>query len=165
MFSVRVEFIAIGKPMKRHISYLKYVLRHKCFVFVAGLKTKAPIWRLIIHDWTKFLPSEWTPYAKTFYAKDGSNQYDEHKDFDRAWNHHQKRNKHHWQYWVINRDDGDVKCIPMPEKYIREMVADWMGAGRAITGRWEVQEWYDNNRNKIKLDEETRKKVEKLVYL
>ena len=150
--------------MRRNISYLSYIIRHKWFVFKAGLKTKAPIFRLIIHDWSKFLPSEWSPYAKTFYASNGDSRYKEHINFDKAWNYHQKRNKHHWQYWVINRDDGDIKRIPMPEKYIREMVADWMGAGRAITGRWDIEEWYAKNREKIKLEDETRKKVESLIY-
>lgn len=120
--------------MKRHLSYLRYVIRHKFFVFIAGLHYKAPFWRLIIHDWSKFLPSEWTPYAKTFYGSDGSSRYKEHPSFGRAWNHHQKRNKHHWQYWVTLRDDGGVRAVKMPEKCVREMVADWAGAGRAIHG-------------------------------
>jgi hypothetical protein len=149
--------------MKRNFSYLLYIIKHKWFVLQAGLGIGVPIIRLLIHDWSKFLPSEWTPYAHTFYDSDGNGQYEPHKDFDRAWNHHQKRNKHHWQYWVINRDDGTVKCIPMPEKYMREMISDWMGAGRTITGRWEVIEWYDKNYDKIKLHPDTRKKVNILL--
>lgn len=30
----------------------------------------------------------------------------------------------------------------MPERFIREMVADWAGAGRAISGQWEVKQWW-----------------------
>jgi hypothetical protein len=29
----------------------------------------------------------------------------------------------------------------MPETYVREMVADWMGASRAYTGSWDMTEW------------------------
>lgn len=149
--------------MKRHFEYLKYVLRHKWFVFIAGLKVGAPIWQLIIHDWSKFLPSEWTPYAKTFYAPDGSSEYKKHPKFDAAWNHHQNRNKHHWQYWILRRDDGGEICLPIPRRYLLEMVADWMGAGRAITGDWDVAGWYNKNKDKIRLEVQTRLQVESLI--
>ena len=51
----------------------------------------------------------------------------------------------------------------MPEHFVREMVADWMGAGRAITGAWEMVEWYAKNREKIKLASQTRRLVDDLV--
>ena len=47
--------------MKAHLRYLGYVLRHKWFVLVAGLKVGAPLWRLLIHDWSKFTAAEWGP--------------------------------------------------------------------------------------------------------
>ena len=37
------------------------------------------------------------------------------------------------------------------------MVADWMGAGRAITGKWDVAGWYADNWRKIHLRPETRR--------
>lgn len=33
--------------MKPHLSYLAYVLKHKWFVFVAGLHLKVPLWQLV----------------------------------------------------------------------------------------------------------------------
>jgi len=44
------------------------------------------------------------------------------------------------------------------------MVADWMGAGRAITGRWETKEWYGKNKGNMLLHPETRKMVEDVLY-
>lgn len=149
--------------MKRHLAYLSYVLRHKWFVFVAGLTTGAPLWRLIRHDWSKFLPSEWGPYSRSFYEEDGSSRYLPDKGFDAAWLKHIHRNDHHWQHWVLEQDNGRKKLLPMPDPCILEMVADWAGAGRAITGRWDVSEWYQKNREKIQLEEVTRAKVEHLV--
>lgn len=87
--------------MRRHWQYLKYVLRHKWFVFLAGLKLGVPILTLIVHDWDKFLPDEWFPYARTFYKPNGEKQYLESPEFAQAWMKHQHRNKHHWQYWLI----------------------------------------------------------------
>lgn len=149
--------------MKRFIAYLIYVVKHKAFVFKAGVLVGAPIWRLIIHDWSKFTPMEFWPYAKTFYAQDGTKRFYKSKDFDKAWNHHQKTNKHHWEYWVMPKRSGGFTCLEMPNNYIREMVADWMGAGRAITGRWEVKEWYEANKHEIKLHKMTRIDVEMLI--
>lgn len=146
--------------MKRNLSYLKYVIRHKWFVFIAARKVGCSLWLALIHDLSKFLPSEWRPYAETFYYPDGSSRYCETSAFNRAWNLHQKRNKHHWQFWVLQCDNGNVKALTMPYEYAREMVADWMGAGRAITGKWEVCEWYDMNKEKMVLNEETRVYVE-----
>lgn len=150
--------------MKRHLNYLKYILRHKWFVFIASTKIGASWYLALIHDMSKFKPSEWLPYAFTFYAPDGSKQYKETADFAEAWNHHQKRNKHHWQYYLITWDRGETEALPMPKKYLLEMVADWMGAGRAITGRWETKEWYDKNKDTIKLHPETRKAVEDILW-
>lgn len=144
----------------RHVNYGRYVLRHKWFVLIACRRIGASLWLGIIHDWSKFRPSEWLLYAQAFYASDGSKQYVESPAFARAWNDHQKRNKHHWQRWLIVWDRGDTEALPMPRKYVLEMVADWMSAGRAITGKWEAKEWYLKNRDKIQLHTETRKQVE-----
>lgn len=152
-----------GGSMKRHANYLKYVLRHKWFVLVSAIRIGAPFWGAIVHDLSKFRPSEWGPYARTFYAPDGTKQYNETEEFNRAWNDHQKRNRHHWQYWLLTFDRGETIALPMPKHYILEMVADWMGSGRAITGKWEVLEWYRKNRETMTLHPETRFQVESIL--
>ena len=132
--------------MKRYLMYLKYVIRHKWFVFVAGMKlfpSFRMFYRCIVHDMSKFSPLEFISYAKTFYTPMGNSQYDETIEFSQAWNHHQKCNKHHWQYWILKYDRGDSEAMPMPQIYIEEMFADWVGAGKAINGSWNnVNVWY-----------------------
>lgn len=149
--------------MNKHLKYLRYVLRHKWFVLLAGLRTGAPLWRLVIHDWSKFLPSEWFAYADYFYGDGGQN----HAAFNRAWLHHQHLNPHHWQHWILNLDDGGFKLLPMPEPLVREMVADWMGAGRAINGDGSIEatrEWYRYKPHmKAQMHHETRELVERLL--
>lgn len=146
-----------------HIAYLRYVLRHKWFVFLGCLKLKVPLWQAIVHDWDKFMPDEWFPYVNTFYKPDGSKQYNETLEFAQAWNAHQKRNKHHWQYWLLTWDRGEEVALAMPEEHIREMVADWYGAGWAINGKPDPLPWYERNRDKIKLSPLTRIRVEYLL--
>ncbi len=69
----------------KHLRYLRYVLLHKLYVFVAGLAIWRVrreyefmpysfarwCWRLIVHDSSKFRPSEWGAYASYFYATSG----------------------------------------------------------------------------------------------
>jgi len=144
--------------MRPHLRYASYVARHKWFVFRAGLWTHAPLWRLLIHDWSKMSRAEWSAYVRSFYGKQGRTP-EVRAAFDAAWLHHQHRNPHHWQHWLLREDDGPTKALPMPPKLVREMVADWMGAGRAITGQWEVGKWYAANASKIVLADETRAEV------
>ncbi len=148
--------------MRPHLRYASYVVRHKWFVFRAGLRTGAPIWRLLVHDWSKLSPAEWCPYVASFYGAAGRTP-DVAAAFDAAWLHHQHRNPHHWQHWLLREDDGPMRALRMPAPLMREMVADWMGAGRAITGRWGVAAWYEANREKIILHDATREQVETLI--
>lgn len=145
--------------MRRHWQYFKYVMRHKWFVFKACLDLGVPIWIAILHDWDKFLPSMWIPYARAFYKPDGTKQYAPDDAFSAAWNGHQKRNKHHWQYWLITWDRGETEALPMPFVFVREMVADWAGAGMAL-GKPDVKAWYEANKDKMILHSDTRTHVE-----
>jgi len=159
--------------IRRHLSYLSYVVRHKWYVFVAACKLGIP-WRGLVHDLSKFRPDEWFPYARFFYEEDGSRKqrrnstgYYKPTDtgdtaFDFAWLLHQKRNQHHWQWWVLPEDEGGVKVMPMSSEAAREMVADWRGAGRA-QGKPDTLAWYQANKDKMQLHPVTREYVEFLL--
>lgn len=153
--------------ISRHLEYLWYIIRHKYFVFIECRKLNVPLWAAITHDWQKFTPTEWKPYALSFY---GPWKYKERpgwlvEAFDRAWLHHQHCGPHHWQYWILREDSGKVKALKMPDKYQREMLADWHGAGRAISGKNNTVEWYLKEREKIQLHSETRKWIEKQLEI
>ncbi|MCI0728857.1 MAG: DUF5662 family protein [Chloroflexi bacterium] len=160
-----------ASAMRDHIAYLRYVLRHKWFVFWECQKLRVPLLQAILHDWHKFLPDEWFPYAHYFYRPDGTPR--QHRDgtgyykptdtgdhdFDYAWLLHQKRGKHHWQWWVLPEDNGGLKVLPIPDRYRREMLADWRGAGRA-QGTPDTLAWYVKNKEKMQLHPTTRAWVE-----
>jgi len=161
--------------MKAHWQYLKYVLRHKIFVFIHCRHLGVPLWRAVIHDWSKFTPAEWSPYVHSFYNPDGTKRrvrdttgaYDPNSislNFSYAWNHHEKNNPHHWGYWVVTSGDyGKTEALPMPETYVREMIADWAGAGQAITGKVDPAGWYAKNGEKFLMHSVTRTLVESLL--
>lgn len=144
--------------MKKHWLYLKYVLRHKWYVFLACLKLGVPVLG-IIHDLSRFLPSEWLAYAASAPYTKGNKPAAIANAFELAWNDHQHRNKHHWEYWVHwDYHDHSMRLISIPDRYRREMLADWMGASRAKGGI--VWEWYEANKDKMQLHPDTRTWVE-----
>ncbi len=167
--------------MKQYIQYMKYVLRHKWYVMNECFRNRL-YWQGIIHDLSKFLPSEFVPYAEYFHNKDGSSkvvrgatgyyQAAETGDpeFTVAWLFHQNRNPHHWQFWILALDDGGILSVPMPEKYAKEMVCDWVGAGKA-QGHFSPPDdpynttvsWYAKNKNKMVLHKDTREYVENMI--
>ena len=51
----------------------------------------------------------------------------------------------------------------MPEEYIREMIADWIGADLAINGKNDAYSWYYKNKFKIKLTPYSRQLVEQIL--
>lgn len=157
--------------MLKYLKYLKYVIRHKWFVFLECRK-EGILWLGIIHDWSKLLPNEFIPYANYFYGKgsditrgrDATGYYKPTDTgdfrFDFAWLLHQKRNKHHWQWWVLPEDEGGLKVLEMPQRYMKEMLCDWRGAGRAqMKKKYQensTQAWYLKHAKKMKLDFRTR---------
>lgn len=150
--------------------YMWYVIRHRWYTFVECCRLGIPLLGLL-HDRSKLWPSEFGAYAQHFYGVDkrhlnGAQMPSLTRDlkFDTAWNHHQKRNKHHWQYWLLIQDEGGSIPIPIPSKYRREMLADWRGAGHAILGdeysSISASIWYLENKDKITLHSETRAWIE-----
>lgn len=198
----------------KNIKYLKYLLCHKWYVMIECFR-EGLIWQGLMHDLSKFLPSEFIPYANFFYPdkncwsckhiiKQGGQcdfnfagigngeQAQKCKDyvkkeirnltgyykptdtgdkaFDFAWLLHQKRNRHHWQWWILPEDKGGIKIIPMEDIYLREMICDWIGAGKAQghfspknDKYFETNKWYQQNGSKMNLEENTRKKIESII--
>lgn len=144
----------------KHFKYASYVIRHKWYVFIECCKCGMPI-RGILHDLSKLLPSEWFPYANYFYGNNRSVAVD--KAFDFAWLLHQKRNRHHWQWWMLPEDDGGTKILPMSYEARLEMIADWRGAGKAMR-KPNTNAWYFKNCKRIQLHPDTRYWVESILY-
>jgi len=159
--------------MARHLAYLRYIVRHKWFVFWECVRLGI-VWRGLIHDWHKILLSEWIPYARYFYNPNGtpkqrrdSTGYCKPTDtgdpvFDFAWLLHQKRGRHHWQWWILPEDDGGIKILPMGEKDRLEMLADWRGAGRAQDAP-DISLWYEAHSQKMQLHPDTRRWIEEML--
>lgn len=152
-----------------YLRYLRSVLTHKWFVFVAARHCGVSLFRAIIHDWSKFTPAEFGPYARRFYAGNAGvlGKSNDPVEFHLAWLHHQRLNLHHWESWCQVEDFDPSHCgirpLQMPVKYANEMVADWWAAGRGYDGAWRLPTWYWENRDKVRLHPVTRAYVEALI--
>jgi hypothetical protein len=140
------------------------IWKHKWFVFCAGLKTRAPLWQLLWHDMSKFSPSEFPHYARKFHGGDTDPM-----GFGLAWLHHENANPHHWGYWIPRSGRYTNKPLEMPERYVREMVADWLGASRSYEGEWPVSittwNWFMNSFAGIVMHENTQVRVLEILEL
>ena len=158
----------------KHLKYLKYVIIHKFFVMIECFRNGL-YYRGLAHDMSKFRLSEWFPYVNFFYGETAKPRRDStgyykptdtgDKKFDFSWLLHQKRNDHHWQYWILPEDDGGLKVLEMSNNAVLEMLCDWYGASVAQgNGKWDgVLKWYWANVHKMRLHSRTKKFVE--LYL
>jgi hypothetical protein len=121
------------------IAYEESLKRHIDAVQKAGLLLQVPVVQLEIHDRSKYSLDEFPYYVRQFHGDKGDPS-----GFAVAWLHHQNTNPHHWEYWITRSDHTNSAadgCLPMPERYVREMVADWMGASYTYTGSWDITDW------------------------
>lgn len=137
----------------KFFKYLKYVLIHKHHVAVECLKMGL-FWHAITHDLSKFRPSEYFPYMENFYGENVNR-----KAMTQAWLFHKNRNPHHWDFWV----KGDGTAIPMPEKYVKQMIADWKGMGRQ-PGFDSAGKYYIKTKYRMHLHKETIKLIHKYLF-
>lgn len=154
--------------MRRHVGYFLYVIKHKWLVFKAGRILGVPLKQLLLHDLSKFSRHEWSAYAHAFIDQWGHAKPPQRSpEYYAAWNHHQKSNPHHWQFWVLVQNNGETMCIEMPDCYAREMIADLVAVSWGQLGRdarmldaWDdAVQWYGRNHLKMLLHEMTMRKL------
>ena len=120
--------------MNKFFSHLKTVNTHRKWVrhycFKAGL-----YWQGLTHDLSKYSPVEFFESVKYYQGnRSPIDACKEDKGYSKAWFHHKSHNKHHREFWTDNYDKG-TSCVPMPKKYAKEMLCDFLGAGRAYSGK------------------------------
>ncbi len=113
----------------------RWIVRHECFA--CGL-----IWNGLVHDVSKYFPSEFGPSA--FHFQGNRSPIEAEKEqcgYSLAWLHHKGCNRHHWEYWTDFGENGDIVSYKIPYKYVVEMVSDWIGAGKVYSkDRWNQHE-------------------------
>jgi hypothetical protein len=153
--------------------YLWSLLRHKWYFLKSSRLLCVPFWRAILHDWSKFTPSEFGRYAR-WHFRGKENRL----EWAAAWHHHQRLNAHHHEFYLLAwyGEDADfydgigeevsdfVVVLPMPELHVREMIADLMAAGRVYAGTWDIALWFNENGPKMRLHSETADRIVDVMH-
>lgn len=157
--------------LRKIFGHFGTVLKHKWWVYQYARLLGIP-WRGIKHDLSKFHPVEFWESVRYW---DGKSSPIPRCKADRghslAWQHHKGHNPHHYEYWVDNLDQGGVP-IKMPWNDLLELVADYLGAGRAYLGKrftytGEYQWWKKQleSGEKTKMHKSTKDMVEFMLYM
>ncbi len=101
-------------------------ITHHRLIVMEGCFRVGLIWQGLTHDLSKYSPTEFCNGAKYYQGNRSPNTAErEDKGYSEAWMHHKGRNRHHYEYWTdMNRATRNYESIPMPRKYLVEMVMD-----------------------------------------
>ena len=112
------------------ITHHRWLVRQGCFQ--VGL-----IWQGLTHDLSKYAPTEFLVGAKYYQGVRSPNAAErEEKGFSEAWIHHKGRNRHHFEYWNdMDLETRRYESVPMPRKYLAEMVMDRIAACKTYQGK------------------------------
>ena len=93
---------------------------------MAGCFKVGLYWQGLTHDLSKYSPTEFWIGARYYQGTKSPNAAERaEKGYSEAWIHHKGRNRHHYEYWTdLSRETGRYESIPMPRKYLVEMVMD-----------------------------------------
>jgi hypothetical protein len=132
------------------------IMRHKWYVLYAGIRLGVSLKRLLKHDLSKLSRAEFGPYARFRYGDRDDRQSS--RAWAEAWWHHYFNNDHHWEYWLSR--DPKLRGIPtggnlpMSVDAAREMVADWLAAGKVYEGKWpDLNDftWFKKRRHEMQM--------------
>ena len=111
----------------RTITYHKFLVMKGCFK--VGLYYQG-----VMHDLSKYMPSEFLICAKYFQGNRSPNNAErEDIGYSSAWLDHKGRNRHHFEYWIdysAVEIKGGMAPAPMPVKYVVEMFMDRIAASK-----------------------------------
>ena len=116
-------------------------------------------WR---HDESKDSIEEYYAYDEYFYGRRTKAVEEE---FNQAWLHHIHHSPHHWQHWILINDEADagIVALRMPYRYVIEMICDWWSFSWTKNSLYEIFNWYDAHKSTMKLHDDTREVVEKIL--
>lgn len=148
--------------------HLKTITKHHFLVqdgcFRVGLYRQG-----LFHDLSKLSPTEFLMGAKYYQGTRSPNAAErEDKGYSEAWMHHKGRNRHHFEYWNdMNRETGRYESVPMPRKYVAEMIMDRRAAcmtyqGKAYTNNSPLA-YFRKSRDRQLMHPETVRQVEFLL--
>ena len=130
------------------LQHFKTITHHKWLV-MQGCFRVGLYWQGLTHDLSKYTPTEFRVGAQYYQGNKSPNGAErKEKGYSTAWIHHKGRNKHHYEYWTdLCRETGRYESVPMPRRYLVEMIMDrraacmtYQGAAYTDASAWEYFE-------------------------
>ena len=152
--------------------HFKTITSHKLLVmkycFKVGLYRQG-----LLHDLSKYSPTEFLVGAKYYQGTRSPNNAErEETGLSTSWLHHKGRNKHHFEYWVDYGIGAEhvLAGMPMPRKYIAEMIMDRISASRVYSPKGYTDAsplaYYEKGKEKLWfIHEDTKEQLEYLLKM
>lgn len=118
------------------LGHLKTVTRHRNLVLLHCIRCGIP-YRGLVHDLSKYSPTEFIPGARYYEAgKRSPNEHErEVQGYSTAWLHHKGRNRHHYEYWYdVSTVSRTYEPVPMPLVFLKESFCDRVAATKIYKG-------------------------------
>lgn len=121
--------------MAHPIKHFRTITKHRHKV-IAHCAKAGILKRGLLHDLSKYSPTEFIRGAKYFSGERSPNEF-ERKDVGHsvAWMHHKGRNRHHFEYWTdYNIVTKQIEPVKMPLVFVIEMFCDRVAASKIYQG-------------------------------
>ena len=150
--------------------HFKTITRHRLIV-MAGCFRIGLYRQGLSHDLSKYSPTEFRAGARYYQGVRSPNAAErEDKGYSEAWMHHKGRNRHHYEYWTdMNRQTKRYESVPMPRRYLVEMVMDRRAAcmtyqGKAYTDASALN-YYLSSRERYLMHPQTQQELEYVLTM
>ena len=148
------------------ITYHKYLVAQGCFR--VGLYCQG-----LTHDLSKYSPTEFWAGVRYYQGTRSPNNAErEDRGYSAAWMHHKGRNRHHYEYWTdyqLQGPPGTIVPVPMPDRYIAEMIMDRIAACKVYQGKAYTDAsplaYYERGTDRSPMHPDTRVKLERMLRM
>lgn len=143
------------------ITHHRWLVREGCFR--VGL-----YWQGLTHDLSKYSPTEFLSGVRYYQGTRSPNSAErESNGYSQAWMHHKGRNRHHYEYWTdLSLETRRYESVPMPRKYLVEMVMDRRAACKVYQGKnyhpGSELEYLERSRERMFINSQT---LQELTYI
>jgi len=154
------------------IGHFKTITRHKILV-AKGCFKLGLYYQGIMHDMSKYSPTEFLVGVKYYQGTESPNNAERMEEgISMSWLHHKGRNRHHYEYWVdysTQSIEGGMAPVPMPRKYVAEMLMDRIAASKTYRGSAykdsDPLAYYKNAKEPPFMHIQTRRQLEHLLTM
>ncbi len=129
----------------------------------------------LLHDLSKYMPSEFLVGAKYFQGDRSPNNAErEDLGYSSSWLHHKGRNKHHYEYWIdynsrMGKWEDVMVPVKMPLKYVVEMMMDRIAACKIYNKGSYTDDmplrYFTRSMNRVPMHKDTKKLLYALLKM